>query len=197
MGKEGPGHWGNPGHPPLTSRRPPRETLSFVAISEARKKKGLIFYKGSSQDEEYQDMGSPALNGKTNTTAIFAKSSLLGCREWSPILGCWAGAEPLAGSWGLVGCSLQLCELLAATPHWSMDTEGLPHSAINILFTTLSGFSRHMKTVWYFMVGKNQRFSKSNVSQTQAFGSCFHICCVCISPRLIYLVFYFKSTPIL
>ena len=109
MGKGGPGHWGNPGHPPLTSRRPPRETLSFVAISEARKKIGLIFYKGSSQDEEYQDMGSPALSGKTNTTAIFAKSSLLGCRDgvlfWGAdhVLSHWLG---LGGWWAAPSSSV-------------------------------------------------------------------------------------------
>lgn len=44
--------------------------------------------------------------------------------------------------------------LLAALHAW-MDTEGLLHGAINILFMNVSGFSR--QTMHYFMVGKNQR----------------------------------------
>lgn len=45
-----------------TGRGPRREALSSVAIREARKK-GLIFSKGSSQDQKYRDMSFPDLNG--------------------------------------------------------------------------------------------------------------------------------------
>lgn len=50
--------------------------------------------------------------------------------------------------------SASVSSFKAALPTW-MDTEGLPHGAINILFINASGFSR--QTMHYFMVRKNQR----------------------------------------
>lgn len=65
------------------------------------------------------------------------------------------GTAGLAWAQEWRGGSLPLCELItAALPTW-MDTEGLLHGAINILFINVNGFSR--QTMHYFMVRKNQR----------------------------------------
>lgn len=77
MGKGAQAAGGPPGAPIPTGRGPREEALSSMAIGKARKK-GLIFSKGSSQDQKYRDMGSPDLNGERNITFIFAKSSLSG-----------------------------------------------------------------------------------------------------------------------
>lgn len=63
MGKGGPGHWGNPGHPSLPADGHPGKPFLLLPSARPEKKKELIFHKGSSQDEKYHDMGSPALNG--------------------------------------------------------------------------------------------------------------------------------------
>lgn len=60
-----------------------------------------------------------------------------------------------------LGRELQSQWALAVALHTWMDTEGLLHGAINILFINVSGFSR--QTMHYFMVGKNQRKFKTRV----------------------------------
>lgn len=136
-----------PRAPTPTGRGPRKEALSSVAISKARKK-GLIFSKESSQDWKYRD-GAPqiAMDKRTELSfSFFSKIITVGVGD--PSLGA-VGAARLA--W----CSLPFCELPLAALHAWMDTEGLLHGAINILFMNVSGFSR--QTMHYFMVGKNQR----------------------------------------
>lgn len=177
MGKGGPGHWGNPGHPPLPADGHPGKLFLLLPSARPEKKKDLFSIREVARMRNITTW-APQLSMDKQTELPFLQNHH--CQGAGSGVLFW-GDEPLAGSQGSVGCCLRLCELLTAAPHWSMDPEGLMHSAINILFTTLSGFSRHTKTVQYFMIGKNQRISKSNVSQTQAFGSYFHICCVCIT----------------
>lgn len=67
----------------------------------------------------------------------------------------------VGATWLGLGQELQSQWALAVALHTWMDTEGLLHGAINILFINVSGFSR--QTMHYFMVGKNQRKFKTRV----------------------------------
>lgn len=76
-----------PWAPTCTGRWPP-ETLSFVAISKARKKRGLIFYKEIARMRNIRTWAPQLSMDKLEQNFHFAKSSLLGRREWGPSLGC-------------------------------------------------------------------------------------------------------------
>lgn len=76
----------------------------------------------------------------------------------------WGGSQPGGGGCHLAGPGPGPpgpSGLWPVALHAWMDTEGLLHGAINILFMNVSGFSR--QTMHYFMVGKNQRKFKVRV----------------------------------
>lgn len=142
----GPRPQGAPWAPTPTGRGPRKEALSSVAIREARKK-GLIFSKKSSQDWKYRD-GAPQIAKDKRTEVSFFFSKIITVGVGDPSLRTVGAAQP---AWR----SLPSASSLLAALHAWMDTEGLLHGAINILFMNVSGFSR--QTMHYFMVGKNQR----------------------------------------
>ena len=113
MGKGGPGHWGNPGHPPLPADGHPGKLFLLLPSARPEKKKDLFSIREVARMRNITTWAPQLSMDKQRELPFLQNHHCYGAG--SGVL--FWGDEPLAGSQGSVGCCLRLCELLTAAPH--------------------------------------------------------------------------------